>query len=97
MVKKIPTRRNAELGLLVLAVALTALAYAQVGLATQGALPPSIIAYPAGLLALTVAIHIVVRIKAPYADPVLLPVVTAINEIGRASWREKGGGRGSAG
>ena len=81
-VKKIPTRRNAELALLVLAVALTALAYAQVGLATQGSLPPSIIAYPAGLLALTVAIHIVVRIKAPYADPVLLPVVTAINGLG---------------
>lgn len=80
--KKIPTRRNAELALLILAVAVVALAYAQVGLATQGSLPPSIIAYPLGLLALTVAIHIVVRIKAPYADPVLLPVVTAINGLG---------------
>jgi len=80
--RKLPTRRNAELALLVLAVALVALAYAQVGLATQGTLPPSIIAYPAGLLALTVAVHIVVRIKAPYADPVFLPVVTAINGLG---------------
>lgn len=80
--KKIPTRRNAELALLILAVAVVALAYAQVGLATQGSLPPSIIAYPLGLLALAVAIHIVVRIKAPYADPVLLPVVTAINGLG---------------
>lgn len=81
-VRKVPTRRNAELALLVLAVALVALAYAQVGIATQGALPPSIIAYPLGLLGLTVAMHIVVRIKAPYADPVLLPVVTAINGLG---------------
>lgn len=79
---KVPTRRNAELALLVLAVALVTLAYAQVGLSTQGALPPSIITYPLGLLGLTLAIHIVVRIRAPYADPVFLPLVTAINGLG---------------
>lgn len=80
--QKASTPRNAELGLLVLAVALVAFAYAQVGLARTGEVPPSIIGYTAGLGGLALVVHIVIRVVAPYADPVLLPVVTAINGLG---------------
>ena len=77
-------RRGAELFLLVLALAVGIGAYAAVGLGVQGEVPPDIIAYGGWLAALVVAAHIVVRITAPYADPVLLPVVAALNGLGLA-------------
>jgi len=78
-------RRGAELFLLVLALAVGIGAYAAVGIGVQGEVPPDIIGYGAGLAALAVAAHIVVRLVAPYADPVLLPVVTALNGLGLAT------------
>src|SRR5699024_9274762 len=80
--EKISTRRNTELALLLLAVGVVIFAYAQVGIAADGEFPPSIIGYAVGLFILTLVIHIVIRIRAPYADPVMLPVVTVINGIG---------------
>lgn len=80
--EKISTRRNTELALLLLAVGVVIFAYAQVGIAADGEFPPSIIGYAVGLFILTLVIHIVIRIRAPYADPVILPVVTVINGIG---------------
>src|SRR6476660_2099788 len=77
-------RRGAELFLLVLALAVGIGAYAAVGIGVQGEVPPDIIGYGAGLAALAFAAHIVVRLVAPYADPVLLPVVTALNGLGLA-------------
>jgi len=77
-------RRGAELFLLVLALAVGIGAYAAVGIGVEGEVPPDIIGYGAGLTALAVAAHIVVRLVAPYADPVLLPVVTALNGLGLA-------------
>jgi cell division protein FtsW (lipid II flippase) len=77
-------RRGAELFLLVLALAVGIGAYAAVGIGVQGEVPPDIIGYGAGLAALALAAHIVVRLVAPYADPVLLPVVTALNGLGLA-------------
>ena len=77
-------RRGAELFLLILALAVGIGAYAAVGVGVEGEVPPDIVGYGAGLAALAIAAHVVVRMVAPYADPVLLPVVTALNGLGLA-------------
>jgi cell division protein FtsW (lipid II flippase) len=77
-------RRGAELFLLVLALAVGIGAYAAVGIGVEGQVPADILGYGAWLAALAVLSHIVVRVVAPYADPVLLPVVTALNGLGLA-------------
>jgi cell division protein FtsW (lipid II flippase) len=77
-------RRGAELFLLVLALAVGIGAYAAVGLGVEGEIPADIIGYGGWLAALIVAAHVVVRLTAPYADPVLLPVVAALNGLGLA-------------
>ena len=77
-------RRGAELFLLVLALAVGVGAYAAVGLGVEGEIPADILAYGGWLAALIIAAHVVVRLTAPYADPVLLPVVAALNGLGLA-------------
>ncbi len=77
-------RRGAELFLLVLALAVGVGAYAAVGLGVEGRVPADIVGYGGWLAALVVAAHVVVRLVAPYADPVLLPVVAALNGLGLA-------------
>lgn len=83
-VQKVRSGRASELALLILAVALGILAYVQVGLAVDGALPSNI-AWQAGAFAvLAVAVHLLLRWQAPYADPVILPVAVALTGIGLA-------------
>jgi cell division protein FtsW (lipid II flippase) len=77
-------RRGAELFLLLLALAVGVGAYAAVGVGVQGEVPPDIIGYGGWLAGLTIAAHIAVRLVAPYADPVLLPAVAALNGLGLA-------------
>ncbi len=77
-------RRGAELLLLVLALTVGIGAYAAVGLGVEGAVPTDIIGYGGWLAALILAAHVAMRLTAPYADPVLLPVVAAINGLGLA-------------
>jgi cell division protein FtsW (lipid II flippase) len=77
-------RRGAELFLLVLALAVGIGAYAAVGVGVQGEIPADILGYGGWLVALIIGAHIVVRITAPYADPVLLPLVAALNGLGLA-------------
>lgn len=77
-------RRGAELFLLVLALAVGIGGYAAVGIGVQGTVPPDIIGYGGWLAALVVGAHVVIRLVAPYADPVLLPVVAALNGLGLA-------------
>jgi cell division protein FtsW (lipid II flippase) len=77
-------RRGAELVLLVLALAVGVGAYASVGLGVRGEVPADMVGYSAWLAALAVGAHVVVRLTAPYADPVLLPLVTALNGLGLA-------------
>jgi cell division protein FtsW (lipid II flippase) len=77
-------RRGAELFLLVLALAVGIGAYAAVGLGVEGTIPTDIIGYGGWLVLLIVAAHVTVRFTAPYADPVLLPVVAALNGLGLA-------------
>ncbi len=77
-------RRGAELFLLILALGVGIGAYAAVGLGVEGEIPADILGYGGWLAALILAAHIVVRLTAPYADPVLLPVVAALNGLGLA-------------
>ncbi|MGN0063762.1 MAG: FtsW/RodA/SpoVE family cell cycle protein [Nocardioides sp.] len=77
-------RRGAELFLLLLALAVGVGAYAAVGLGMEGEIPVDLVGYGGWLTGLIVAAHVAVRIFAPYADPVLLPLVAALNGLGLA-------------
>ncbi|MGH3357148.1 MAG: FtsW/RodA/SpoVE family cell cycle protein [Nocardioidaceae bacterium] len=77
-------RRGAELLLLLLALTIGIGAYALIGLAREGAVPTDIVVYGGGLALLGLGCHVLLRFVAPYADPVLLPVVVAVNGLGLA-------------
>jgi cell division protein FtsW (lipid II flippase) len=77
-----PTRRNVELALLLLSIAVAGAAYAIVGLAVEGAVPQDFWLVTGGLALLVLVVHGVLRWRAPYADPVMLPIATVINGLG---------------
>lgn len=77
-----PNRRNTELGLLCFAAALAAVALLNVELNQERPLSPDVVLFPAAFVVLFALAHLAVRRFAPHADPVLLPVVTAINGLG---------------
>ncbi|AIY19609.2 Cell division protein FtsW [Pimelobacter simplex] len=77
-------RRGAELFLLILALVVGIGAYAAVGLGVDGEVPTNLLGYGGWLAILVVGAHVAVRLVAPYADPVLLPVVAALNGLGLA-------------
>lgn len=76
------TGRNAELGLLALAMILVAAYGATVEANQFDKITPTFWVPAALLSALFVALHLVVRFAAPYADPVLIPTVALINGLG---------------
>lgn len=80
-------RRGAELFLLVLALLVGAGGYALVGLGRDGEVPSDIAGYAGVLVALAAVSHLAVRFLAPYADPVILPAIIALNGIGLAMIR----------
>ncbi|MFW6773238.1 FtsW/RodA/SpoVE family cell cycle protein [Nocardioides sp. CPCC 205120] len=77
-------RRGAELFLLLLSLSVGAGAYAAVGLGIEGTIPADMVGYTGWLAALMIAAHVAIRMTAQYADPVLLPVVAALNGLGLA-------------
>ncbi|MEU6208639.1 FtsW/RodA/SpoVE family cell cycle protein [Streptomyces sp. JL4002] len=79
---ELPSRRNTELMLLAFAVVIPMFAYANVGLAINGSLPPGMVLYGLGLGALAGVAHFVVRRYAKYSDPLLLPLATLLNGLG---------------
>ncbi|MGW2019893.1 FtsW/RodA/SpoVE family cell cycle protein [Streptomyces sp. NPDC001927] len=79
---RIPKRRGVELSLLVCAVLISVLGYVDVGLAHNGAVPPDALRYGAGLGGLALLAHLAVRFRAPYADPLLLPIAVLLNGLG---------------
>ncbi|MGW7409541.1 FtsW/RodA/SpoVE family cell cycle protein [Streptomyces sp. NPDC054833] len=79
---RLPRRRGIELALIVLAVLLCVYGYCDVGLAKTGTVPPGAVGYGAGLGVLALLAHIAVRVRAPYADPLPLPIGVLLNGLG---------------
>ena len=77
-------RRGTELVLLVMALVLSIGAYVAVGLGVNGAIPANTYMLAGGITGVAAAAHLVVRRWAPYADPVLLPLVVCLNGMGLA-------------
>ncbi len=76
------TRRTTELLLVLLALGITLLAWVNVDLAVRGSTPAELVTVGSGLLVLTVGLHLVIRWRAAYADPLLLPIATLLNGLG---------------
>lgn len=80
-----PTRRTgrgAELGLLIVAAVIVTAALVIVEIAQHQALRIELAYYGGGFLVVFGIAHLVVRLLAPYADPLLLPLVALLNGIG---------------
>ena len=76
--------RNLELGLLLIALGLSALALALVQWGARGTLDWSLLTYAAGLAGLTLGLHFVLRLVARDADPFVVPIATMLNGLGIA-------------
>ncbi|MFI6336838.1 FtsW/RodA/SpoVE family cell cycle protein [Streptomyces sp. NPDC050535] len=79
---RLPRRRGIEFSLIVVAVLLCVYGYCAVGLAKNGTVPPGAAGYGAGLGVLALVAHFAVRFRAPYADPLLLPIGVLLNGLG---------------
>ena len=80
---KMPQKlRNIELGLLVAALGLSALALALVQWGAQGFLDWTLLTYAAGLAGLSLGLHLVLRVMARDADPFIVPIATMLNGLG---------------
>ncbi len=75
-------RRNAELGLLVLAMVLVAAYGATVEANVLDTVTGDFWVPTAALSVVFLGLHLVIRFLAPYADPALLPAVALLNGIG---------------
>jgi cell division protein FtsW (lipid II flippase) len=79
---RVPTRRATELLLVVAAVLIAAFGYADVGYAIDGRVPADTAQYAAGLGVLALLAHLAVRLRARWADPLLLPLAVLLNGLG---------------
>ncbi|MCW2553618.1 MAG: bacterial cell division rane protein [Mycobacterium sp.] len=82
VVPPLPNRRNAELMLLGFAALITTVALLIVEANQEQGLSWDLAQYTLGFLGLFGAAHLAVRRYAPYADPLLLPVVALLNGLG---------------
>ncbi|MPV49186.1 MULTISPECIES: FtsW/RodA/SpoVE family cell cycle protein [unclassified Pseudactinotalea] len=76
--------RGSELVLLAVAVAIGVGGLALVGLGVEGEIPGDLPVYAAVLAGVSVALHLVLRWRAPHADPVMVPIVVALTGLGLA-------------
>src|ERR1700743_616661 len=76
------TRRGTELFLLAFAAVLVTAALVLVEANQEQSLTVQIVYYGVAYLALFGAAHIAVRCWAPYADPLILPLVALLNGLG---------------
>lgn len=79
-----PRRAKTGLGLLLLAIAISVLAYATVGLAQVGRLPSNLAVYSLLLAVGYGGAWFTIRIAAPHADPVLFPTAALLAGLGLA-------------
>jgi cell division protein FtsW (lipid II flippase) len=77
-------RRGVELVMLLFAAGIGIAAYTIVHLNVDGAVPARLPFVAGGWVALLLVAHVVVRIRLPYADPLLLPCVALLNGLGLA-------------
>jgi peptidoglycan glycosyltransferase len=75
-------RRRAELGLILLAVAITGGAYTLASLGRTSSVPADIGPFLAAIFGLLLVAHLAVRRLAPDADGLLLPLAAVLNGIG---------------
>ena len=78
----LPNRRNAELLLLGFAAVITTVALLIVEANQEQGVRWDLAQYSLAFLALFGAAHVAIRRYAPYADPLLLPVVALLNGLG---------------
>ena len=76
------TRRNTELGLLLMAGVLTAGAYTLAGLGRSASIPANLVPFLLIILGLLAVAHVATRRLAPGADGILLPLAGLLNGIG---------------
>lgn len=80
--RRVPTKRNAELGLLALAMLLVLAFNVAVEAAALQVVSTGVITMPLLLSVLFFGVHVLLRFVAPYSDPIILPCVALINGIG---------------
>ncbi|WP_068403209.1 FtsW/RodA/SpoVE family cell cycle protein [Kribbia dieselivorans] len=74
--------RNVELALLMLAIGIIVVAYINVELALHGSLPPDLLYLVGGVAGVALIFHLVLRWRASYADPLILPIAVLLNGMG---------------
>ena len=77
-------RRNAELFLLVLALGIGLGANLLGALGTEQEITTVYWVQAGVLAAASLALHVVLRLRAPFADPYILPITVALNSLGLA-------------
>ncbi|WP_279198307.1 FtsW/RodA/SpoVE family cell cycle protein, partial [Kitasatospora aureofaciens] len=80
--RPVPSRRTTELVLVLAAVLTAVFGYVEVGVNLDGEVPADAARYGAEFGVLALAAHGVVRWRARYADPLLLPIAVLLNGIG---------------
>ncbi len=80
-----PSRlRNLELVLLLFAIAINAGSFVLVQFGVLGQVEPGMLTASFALAGLALAVHVALRISAPDADPLILPIATVLNGTGLA-------------
>ncbi|KJK56484.1 FtsW/RodA/SpoVE family cell cycle protein [Saccharothrix sp. ST-888] len=80
--RPVKSRRNTELVLVLGAVLIAVFGYVEVGVDIDGRVPSGAVGYGVALGVLALAAHGVIRWKAGYADPLLLPIAVLLNGVG---------------